>query len=127
MELLKYESLRDWKYRVLRGFTYETDIKPENKIQSSFSSLDTDGLITVEKGFCWDGPTGGFDTENSMLASLLHDIGCNYRVGRLLADKEIEQFDELFYNVCIDYGMSKLRAGYMYRAISVNTKIRYGV
>lgn len=124
---MKYESLHDWKYRVLEGFTYQTEIKPKKKIQSSFSSIDINGLITVEKGFCWDGPSGGVDTENSMLASLLHDIGCNYRAEGLLIDKEIEQFDDLFYKVCIECGMSEFRAGYMYRAISANTKIRYGV
>jgi len=124
---MEYESLQDWKYRVLKRFTYQTDIKPVEKIQSSFSSLDTDGVITVEKGFCWDGPSGGVDTKNSMLASLLHDIGCNYRAEGFLEDDEIEQFDDLFYKVCIECGMSEFRAGYMYKAISINTKLRYGV
>ena len=124
---MEYESLRDWKYRVLKGFTHKTDIKPTTALVSSFSSLGTDGLITVEKGFCWDGMSGGVDTENSMLASLLHDIGCNYRAAGWLTDKEIDQFDDLYHTVCLEEGMSKFRASLQFAAISANTRIRYGV
>jgi len=124
---MEHEDLdgRDW--RVLKDFSYKTEIKPKETITSNFFIFHNNGIIEVLKGFCWDGPTGGLDTKNAMLASLLHDIGCILRARGLLTDREINQFDDLYYKVCLEEGMSKFRAGYMFAGISLNTRIRYGV
>ncbi len=124
---LKHEDLDGRNWRVLEDYSYQTQIKPKETITSDFFIFHSNGRIDVFKGFCWDGPTGGFDTKNAMLASLLHDIGCILRERGLLTDQEIDQFDDLYYTVCREEGMSKFRAGYMFAAISINTKARYGV
>lgn len=33
-----------------------------------------DGTISVSRGYAWDGITGGFNTEKTMQASLVHDV-----------------------------------------------------
>lgn len=124
---LKYEDLDGRNWRLIEGFKYQTEIMPAETIVSPFFIFHETGEIEPLKGFCWDGPTGGFDTPNTMLASLLHDIGCILRKRGLLTDEQIEQFDDLYYNICREKGMSKLRAGVQFAVISANTKIRYGV
>lgn len=124
---LKYEDLdgRDW--RIPEDFSYQTNIKPKETLTSLFFTWHSNGRVDVYKGFAWDGPTGGFPTKNTMLASLLHDIGCVLRKRGQLTDEEIDQFDDLYYNICLEKGMSKLRAGVQFAIISANTRIRYGV
>ena len=124
---LKHEDLDGRNWRVVEDFSYQTNIQLKETITSNFFIHHSNGRIDVFKGFCWDGPSGGFDTKNAMLASLLHDIGCVMRARDQLTDDEIDQFDDLYYTVCVEEGMSKFRAGYMFAAISANTKIRYGV
>ena len=124
---LKHEDLDGRNWRVLEDFSYQTSIKSAETITSDFFIFHGNGRIDVLKGFCWDGPTGGLDTPNTMLASLLHDIGCIMRERGQLTDEQIDQFDDLYYTICVEEGMTKFRAGIQFAAISANTKIRYGV
>ena len=54
-------------------------------IEDTFFTLYPSGLLTIRKGFAWDGASGPtFDTKNSMRASLVHDVFCVcMRDGRL--------------------------------------------
>jgi hypothetical protein len=83
-------------------------------------------LLTIEKGFCWDGASGALDTEGVLRASAAHDAGCNWRAKGLLTAKEIKAFDDLFYKLLKEDGVCGIRASYMYKAVRVNTKLRYG-
>jgi len=125
--MLKYEGLKDWKYRVLETFTHQTDIIPPKEAKTKFSTLSINGLITVDKGFCWDGASGALDTENTLFPSLIHDIGCNMYLLELVSDENRLQFDDLFYKLLKDEGMSSFRASYMYKAVKVNTRARYNI
>ncbi|MDF5607407.1 hypothetical protein P3745_24975, partial [Vibrio parahaemolyticus] len=42
--------------------------------ESSYLSLSEQGLLTIKKGYSWDGVSGpATDTRNLILASLVHD------------------------------------------------------
>ena len=122
---IKYSSLRGLKYRLLETIEIETNIIPPKPIKTDFSSLSADGKLTVEKGFCWDGATGGLDTENVMRASLIHDAFCNWQHQGYLDLEHRKQADKLFRNLLDEDGVDPFRAGYMYGAIKTYVEMRY--
>ena len=124
---MEYESLKDWKYRITKSFSLQTDINPSDIVRTNFSTLTTTGRLYIHKGFCWDGASGAMDTKNIMRGSCLHDAGCNWYLQGLITDEMRGQFDDLFYKLIKKDGMSDLRAGYIIKAVKVNTKLRYGV
>jgi len=125
---MDYEDLGNWKYRVTKGFSVQTDIIPPQKIQTNFATLTMKGRLYIHKGFCWDGASGAFDTKNIMKASCLHDSLCNWMVAGLLPfDEYWEPADRLLRRVAIDEGMSKGRARVVYTAVKEYGRIRYGV
>ena len=122
---VEYSSLRGFKYRVLEEFSVQTEIKPEKDIISDFSSLDTTGKLTIQKGFCWDGATGAIDTDTIMRGSCVHDaLTCFFSKG-LLTLEQRKQADLLFKQIIIDDGASEWRAGYLYGAIKTYVGLRY--
>jgi hypothetical protein len=80
--------------------------------------LHTNGMIKVGKFFEWDGPSGfTIDTKNFMRGSLLHDaIYRLIRVGALPWSVK-EYADGVLYRSCIEDGMSRFRARYVYKAV----------
>ncbi len=97
------------------------DHKLLNKIdgsgESEFITLK-DGILTIRRGYSWDGASGpSFDTPSFRRAALVHDAlyqlireGCLPRECKDIADKEL-------HDVCIMDGMSRLRAWYVHKAV----------
>jgi hypothetical protein len=82
-----------------------------------------DGYLTINKGYCWDGPSGPtFDTDNFMRGSLVHD--CLYQAMRqdLLDIGHRKDVDRLLYKHCIEDGMFKLRAKWVYAGVRAGGK-----
>lgn len=50
------------------------DWEAESVSDSSVRISVKDGSVSVSRGYAWDGITGGFNTEKTMEASLVHDI-----------------------------------------------------
>ena len=125
MQEMIYEGLKDWKYRVLEGFDLQTDILPDKAIKTAFSSLDQNGLLTIDKGFCWDGASGAIDTDNIMFGSCVHDAFCNWHDKKLLTVEQRKKADILLKKLILKDGMSEFRAGIVYGAVKINTSIRY--
>jgi len=122
---LKYDDLKQFKYRVLEVFTMETDIFSEVPIETTFSCLDIDGMITIYPGFCWDGATGALDTNNIMRGSCVHDAFCNWHDQGMLTLEHRKKADELLEKIIKEDGMSDFRAGYVYGAVQAWVKLRY--
>lgn len=123
-----YQELGGWKYRIIQPLIIETDIIPPKPIKTNFSALYMNGKLSIEKGFCWDGASGGFDTANFMRASLIHDCFCNWMVQDLLPYNPYwDKADALLRKIALEDGMSKFRANYVYQAIKYHGCLRYGV
>lgn len=113
---MKYRA--GYKYQLVERFTYETGIIPGRHIQTEEYALSVDGLLTVDKGFCWDGASGGIDTKNSMRASLVHDVLYDMIRCKLLPLSTKEQADDLLYDICRIDGMSAVRAWAWKKAVN---------
>ena len=68
---IKYKS--GYKYQLASDFSVHIDITWYN-ISTDYITLDDKGVLTILKGYAWDGPSGPtYDSKNSLRASLVHD------------------------------------------------------
>jgi hypothetical protein len=114
---IRYKS--DYKYQLAEGYEIPISIKPSHDITTDFIALDIQGNLVVKKGYAWDGPSGPVkDTDENMRASLVHDAlyqlmrndDLKSRTHRKTADKE-------FKRICLEDGVSRLRASVYYKAL----------
>ncbi len=114
---IRYRS--DYKYQLAEGYDISISIKPKSDIKTEFINLDSEGNLTVKKGYAWDGPSGPVkDTKENMRASLVHDA-----LYQLMRNKEISSrthrkaADQEFKDICKADGVSNLRASVYYKAL----------
>lgn len=89
-----------YKYVLEEDFQVQLrHVRPKMHVATPFIELTTDGLLTIRKGYAWDGASGPtFDTNSSMRAALAHDAIYQlireswliFELDRPLADRELE-------------------------------------
>lgn len=113
---MKYK--KGYKYQLTEDEVTVTPIRPGSAIETDFISLSVNGVLTVKKGYAWDGPSGPtIDTDNSMTPSLNHDafaqlmrMGLLSRVHRILSNV-------FFARQCLERGMLRIRAWFWKRSL----------
>ncbi len=115
---MKYRHLHGYKYELIEDVTVAS-IAAVGKSPPYITFLGS--TMTVNAGYAWDGPSGpGIDTPNFMCGSLIHDAYYQLmREGHLNAKKWRKYADEELRRICIEDGMSKFRAWYVYRAVRI--------
>lgn len=114
---MKYRKLnKQWKYETDQDESFECHILGFD-IAHEYFTLDQYGNLLIKKGYRWDGTTVAIDTDSNMTPSLFHD--CGYQMIRLgllpLQWKHV--IDWKFKLMCIERGMSNIRANYFYYAV----------
>jgi hypothetical protein len=114
---IEYRS--GYKYQLVKTCKFDVNIKPEEDIVTDFIDLTAAGLLAVKKGYAWDGPSGPtIDTKNFMRGSLVHDALYQLMRNKLLdKDQWRAQADLELKRICIEDGMSAIRAWYVHRAV----------
>lgn len=116
---IRYRQLRQYKYELAEDYTFQTSFCcPAETIETPFLHLGTDGVLTVRRGYAWDGASGPtIDTKSSMRGSLLHDAFYQLmREGRL--NKSWRGYaDAVLRDECIADGMYVWRANWWYRIV----------
>ena len=117
METVTYK--KGYKYQLVEAYQLKIRIHPEEAIVTDYIELDTNGMITLKKGYAWDGPSGPtIDTLNFMRGSLVHDALYQLmRHSKLDAEKHRLPADELLRDICREDGMSWFRSLYVYQAV----------
>lgn len=117
MECILYKG--GYKYQLKEDYVTETGITPPAPIETQYISLTLEGRIATKAGYAWDGPSGPtIDTLNFMRGSLVHDALYQLiREGHLDEGKHREPADRLLQKMCIEDGMSKLRAWWVYHGV----------
>jgi hypothetical protein len=111
-----------YKYQVTNAVQLETGILPKFPIATEKTTLSVAGVMTISKGYAWDGPSGPtIDTESFMAGSLCHDaIYEMLRLEYLPAGQGYRrQADLLLYHVCRENGMFWLRAIIVYAGVRI--------
>ena len=113
---MKYK--RGYKYQLAETFKVTIPITGET-IKQGFIRLTTTGILTLDKGYAWDGPSGpAIDTKNFMRGSLVHDALYQLmRMGRLKAKSHRNIADRLLQTHCLEDGMWRVRAWWVYRFV----------
>lgn len=114
-----YRELKKYKYQLMEDYGLPIDIKPENDLNYKFFSLSSTGLLTIRKGYAWDGPSGpSIDTPDFMRGSLIHDALYQLmRLGALDYRLHRKRADEILRETCKEDGMSSFRAWYVYQGV----------
>jgi uncharacterized protein DUF1353 len=105
-----------YKYQLAADYRTEIEIRVAQPIVTEYILLDRDGWLMIRKGYAWDGPSGPtIDTKNFMRGSLVHDA--LYQLMRLdLLDHDTyrDDADRILRRICLEDGMSPLRAHWVY-------------
>ena len=110
---------KGYKYQLKQTYTDVIEIKPNADIVTDYIKLDAAGNISIIKGYAWDGPSGPtIDTKDFMRGSLVHDA-----LYQLMREKYLDHevyrktADDILRRICIEDGMCKIRAWYVYKAV----------
>jgi hypothetical protein len=117
-----YRKLTSYKYQVMEDYTIKIDLKPIQAIRrelTRFLSLFPNGVLSIKKYYAWDGPSGPtIDTKDFIRGSLVHDALYQLMRESVLDYKVHRQrADEILRELCLEDGMCKFRAWYVYQAV----------
>ena len=114
---IRYRS--EYKHQLASDYGINIPIWPAKDIVTEFIELDTEGELTVRKGYAWDGPSGPvIDTPENMRAALVHDALYQLMRNRKLNVKTHRKAaDKLFRDICKEDGVSSFRANVYYKAL----------
>ena len=118
MNKIKYR--KGYKYQLARDYTCWVEILPDEIIQdeTGWITLEPNGKLTIRSGYAWDGPSGPtIDTPTFMRGSLIHDALYQLIRQGLLEPEWREQADKELRIACIQDGMMKCRAWYVFWAV----------
>jgi len=114
----------NYKYQLDEDYAIQLPdtFKPDSilDIYEPYYILGIDGLLTIKAGYAWDGPSGPtFDTKNFMRGSLVHDV-----LYQLMRDDHLpttcrKAADELLRQICIEDGMTSIRAWWVYQGVRI--------
>lgn len=108
-----------YKYQLVAPYTHETGIELEHGVSTPFLRMYTNGRLVINSGYAWDGPSGpAIDSKNFMRGSLVHDA--LYQLMRMghLAGRYRERADRILQEICLADGMWRIRAWWVYFAVS---------
>jgi hypothetical protein len=108
---------REYKYQLLEQYVINLPILGY-AVKEKYFTLFKNGKLVINTLYAWDGPSGPtFDTPSFMRGSLVHDV--LYQMIRLeKLPVEIRQTaDQILHDICIEDGMSSLRAWWVLRAV----------
>ena len=118
MNIITYKS--GYKYQLKGDYHLTaTGIEPEEAIDLDYIRLTKKGDLLLKSGYAWDGPSGpAIDTRNFMRASLVHDAFYQLmREGHLAASRFRDKADRLLQKICLEDGMSFIRALWVYYGV----------
>jgi hypothetical protein len=118
MKFIRYTQ--GYKYQLEEDYTEQIGITPAAPGGNRFVHLTLDGLLIIRAGYAWDGPSGPtIDTPSFMRAALKHDAG--YQLIRLgvLTMAHRKSLDEMLRETCIEDGMLRVRAWWVYQAVRI--------
>ncbi len=107
-----------YKYQLDQSYVIKIDIRPAQHVGHDFLVLGTDGTLIIKDGYAWDGPSGPtIDTRNFMRGSLVHDALYQLMREGLLDLGYREKADQILRDLCLEDGMSSIRAWWVYQAV----------
>lgn len=114
---IRYRS--GYKYQLAEDYSVQLPYHPLTTIMDEFLLFTDTGMLTIRKGYAWDGPSGPtIDTANFLRGSLVHDALYQLMRENLL-DHEMYRAlaDWTLQAVCLEDGMWSVRAWWVYLGV----------
>lgn len=109
-----------YKYQLARDYAVNVAIRPYDTIYTEFVCLNNKGLLVIRSGYAWDGASGpAIDSQNLIRGSLTHDALYQLMREGYLSPSWRRQIDEELRRICLEDGMSKIRAWWVYHAVRI--------
>ena len=116
--MCKIQYRAGYKYQLTSDYVIQTEAIPFAPVCTDWLCLDSDGMLTIKKGYAWDGPSGPtLDTTTFMRGSLVHDALYQLISECVLPDFYRDYADRTLFRLCREDGMSSFRAWYVYKAV----------
>jgi len=107
-----------YKYQLTKDYTVKVRIAPPETIDTRFIRFHRNGILVIRNGYAWDGPSGPtIDTKTFMRGSLVHDALYQLLRMKLLSQDNRQVVDNELHRICLEDGMSRLRAWYVHRGV----------
>lgn len=114
--ILRYRSLKRWKYETVEVFQQQTPIMGLY-IRVDYITLTRDGMLTIDGHYAWNGANVAPDLPCTQRASLAHDALYQLMgLGKLPMNFK-PLADKLLRDLCIEDGMPPLAAQLGYLAV----------
>lgn len=112
-----YRKLSKYKYQLVGNYEVIIPIKGQT-IVTDFLELYGDGSLIIRRGYSWDGPSGPtIDTMTFMRGALIHDVLYQLMRMSLLDPSHRRGADDILRQVCLEDGMNRIRAWYVYWSV----------
>lgn len=116
-----------YRYRLPVDATAIISICPVATIETDYIRLTPDGELTAKRGYAWDGASGpAINTPNFVRPSLFHDVLYQLIRERLLPETMRDQADAILKALCLEDGMWRVRAAWVFWAVREHGKIGEG-
>lgn len=116
MSRIHYRS--GYKYQLEGGYSVRIPLRPPSTLRTEYVRLSPSGLLTLKDGYAWDGPSGpAIDTKDFMRGSLVHDALYQLMREGFLDRGFRPAADEILRDSCIEDGMSRIRAWWVYQGV----------
>lgn len=107
-----------WQFQLEVPYSIATPIIRDIGTGNNFVKLSPAGLLTIQAGYAWDGPSGPIPASpDFMRGSLVHDALYQLMQTGLLDTQYRGVADDLLYLICIEDGMDKNYAKWVYTAV----------
>lgn len=105
-----------YKYQLSSDYWVQLPVKGYN-IKHDYFTLLPSGVLTISKGYAWDGATSFPDINTIIRGSLVHD--CLYQMIRLkfLPSSRRDEADGILRQLCLEDGMNSALAWAVYRGV----------
>lgn len=110
---------KGYEYQLEKSFEILTGIVPLQEGGNDFVKINKSGILTLSRGYAWDGPSGpAIHTPNFLRGSLVHDALYQLiRMGVLDETFHRLQADKLLKELVLEDGMNSLRAWWVFKAV----------
>lgn len=117
--MIHYHS--GYKYQLAVEYNIELKgLNPPSLFVHDYFSITRTGYLHIRKGYAWDGPSGPtIDTKNFMRGSLVHDVLYQLIGLGALPYSDRLRADEILREICLEDGMSRIRAWWVYRGVRI--------
>jgi hypothetical protein len=113
-----YKKRKKYRYNLHEDISFETDLPVPQGTDLHYLAIDDRGLLTLRRGYAWDGPSGPtIHTANFMRGSLIHDALYQLIREGVLPSIARKRADEILRDECRRDGMSRFRSGYVFWAV----------